>query len=184
MAGEPRIIAGAWRGRKLTTPPGLATRPTAARTRQAAFDILLHAPWAGPAFIQQAKLLDAFAGTGAFGLEFLSRGGAFATFIDNARPAQHAIRANITACHATTQTHLIAADTCQPPPGTPHHLAFLDPPYHQHLIPRALAALAAAHWLTANTIIIAELGPDDSFTPNTLLAERTHGKARLIFGLV
>ncbi len=183
MAGEPRIIAGAWRGRKLIAPPGLATRPTATRTRQAAFDILLHAPWAGPAFIQQAKLLDAFAGTGAFGLEFLSRGGLFTTFIDNTRAAQHAIRANIAACLAT-EAQLIAADTLHPPPGTPHHLVFLDPPYGQHLIPQALTALHTANWLRHDTIIIAELGPDDAFTPRKSLAERQHGKARLIFGLI
>ncbi|MBU6499951.1 MAG: RsmD family RNA methyltransferase, partial [Rhodospirillales bacterium] len=69
-----RIIAGAWRGRALAAPAGAATRPTAERVRQALFDMLLHAPWAGRARLEGAVVLDAFAGTGALGLEALSRG--------------------------------------------------------------------------------------------------------------
>ena len=69
-----RIIAGAWRGRALIAPPGHATRPTADRVRQALFDILLHAPWGGHEVVEGTHVLDAFAGTGALGLEALSRG--------------------------------------------------------------------------------------------------------------
>ena len=90
-----RIIAGAWRGRALQTPPGDTTRPTADRVRQALFDMLLHAPWGGRATIDGARVLDVFAGTGAFGLEALSRGAAFATFIEQDRAALVALRANI-----------------------------------------------------------------------------------------
>ncbi len=174
-----RIIAGAWRGRKLIAPAGLATRPTNARARQAAFDILLHAAWAGPDFMQTAAVLDVFAGTGAYGLEALSRGAASATFIENAPDALAALRANITACKATAR--VIAADALTPPTGTPHNLVFLDPPYGENLIPRALAALAARNWLAPAAIIIAELGPADTFDPPNPLTERRHGKARLVF---
>jgi hypothetical protein len=71
-APGPKIIGGAWRGKHLVAPPGLATRPTASRARQAVFDILLHAPWGGLEFLRAARVLDVFAGTGAFGLESLS----------------------------------------------------------------------------------------------------------------
>ena len=80
-----RIVAGAWRGRSLAAPPGAATRPTADRVRQALFDMLMHAPWAGPDAVRGARVLDAFAGTGAMGLEALSRGAAHATFLENDR---------------------------------------------------------------------------------------------------
>jgi len=175
----PRIIAGQWKGRKLQAPPGLETRPTSARARQAAFDILLHAPWAGAEFMQTARVLDIFAGTGAYGLEALSRGAAAATFIENNRAAIAALRANIAACRAEPLTKIIAADATNPPPGTPHNLIFLDPPYGKNLVPKALTALAA--WRAPGAIIVAECGPDENFAPPALLASRAHGKARLLF---
>ncbi len=181
QAGSPRIIAGAWRGRKLTTPAGTQTRPTSARARQAAFDILLHAAWAGAEFLREAAVLDVFAGTGAFGLEALSRGAPRATFIESAAAALAALRANITACRAGDTASVIAADALFPPPGAPHHLLFLDPPYGENLLPRALAALATRDWIAPNALIVAELGPSDAFTPPETLAERRHGKARLLF---
>ncbi|HQT63747.1 MAG: 16S rRNA (guanine(966)-N(2))-methyltransferase RsmD [Acidocella sp. 20-57-95] len=177
----PRIIAGSFKGRNLITPAGLTTRPTSGRARQAAFDILLHTAWAGPAFIHTARVLDVFAGTGAFGLEALSRGAASATFIELARDAQAAIKANITACKMQDKTRIIAADALRPPPGHPHDLIFLDPPYGQNLLPRALHALALTGWFAPGAIIAAELGPEDSLTPTNVLAERSHGKAKLLF---
>ena len=90
-----RIVAGIWRGRALTAPSGGATRPTADRVRQALFDMLLHAPWGGRDRITGATVLDAFAGTGALGLEALSRGAAKAHFIERDQPALAALRANI-----------------------------------------------------------------------------------------
>jgi 16S rRNA (guanine966-N2)-methyltransferase len=176
----PRIVAGQWKGRKLIAPFGLETRPTSARARQAVFDILLHAPWAGADFVHAARVLDVFAGTGAYGLEALSRGAVFATFMENGREAVAAIRANIAACRAEAATKIIAADAANPPPGTAHDLVFLDPPYGQSLVPKALAALGRAGWLAPGTVIVAELGPGDDFSPQAL-AERRHGKATLLF---
>ena len=123
----PRIIGGAWRGKHLAAPPGLATRPTGARARQAVFDILLHAPWGGLELLQQARVLDVFAGTGAFGLEALSRGAAAASFIENAPPALTALRANIAACRVGALARVVAADALSPPAGTPHEILLLDP---------------------------------------------------------
>ena len=95
-----RIVAGAWRGRALQAPPGDTTRPTADRVRQALFDMLLHAPWGGRDAVEGARVLDVFAGTGALGLEALSRGAAFATFIEQDRAALAALRANIATLRA------------------------------------------------------------------------------------
>src|SRR5579872_4843228 len=90
-----RIVAGTWRGRTLVAPPGSATRPTADRVRQALFDMILHAPWGGRDAIANVRVLDVFAGTGALGLEALSRGAAHATFIEQDRPALAALRTNV-----------------------------------------------------------------------------------------
>jgi 16S rRNA (guanine966-N2)-methyltransferase len=181
VSSAPRIIGGQWRGRKLAAPAGLETRPTAARARQAVFDILLHAAWAGPDFVHTALVLDVFAGTGAYGLEALSRGAASATFIENGRPALAAIRANVAACRAEAMTKIMAADATSPPPGIAHNLVFLDPPYGRNLLPKALAALARAGWLAPGAVIVAEFGPGDAGAPEECLAARNHGKARLLF---
>jgi 16S rRNA (guanine966-N2)-methyltransferase len=126
-------------------------------------------------------VLDAFAGTGAYGLEALSRGAISATFIESDRAALVALRSNIAACKATQISNLIAADALNPPPGTPHNLAFLDPPYGRNLVALALGALSKANYFSVDTVFIAELGPDDDFTPRNPLAVRQHGKARIIF---
>lgn len=180
-APGPRIIGGAWRGKHLAAPAGLATRPTASRARQAVFDILLHAPWAGAAFLRGARVLDIFAGTGAFGLEALSRGAPAASFIENAPPALTALRANIAACRVGAAAQVFAADALSPPAGTRHDLLLLDPPYGQALVPQALTALAARGWIAPAALIVAELGPGDDFAPPEPLCERRHGKARLVF---
>jgi 16S rRNA (guanine966-N2)-methyltransferase len=181
MTDGPRIIAGLWKGRKLTVPGGLLTRPTNARARQAVFDILLHAAWAGHDFIGAARVLDVFAGTGAYGLEALSRGAPHATFIEQNREALAALRANIAACKAGEATLVIAGDALRPRPGHPHNLIFLDPPYGQNAVQTSLAALLEAGWIAPGAVIVAEIGPDDPVPAAPILAERTHGKARLLF---
>jgi 16S rRNA (guanine966-N2)-methyltransferase len=175
----PRIIAGACKGRKLTAPLGLETRPTNARARQAVFDILAHAPWCE---LHGAKVLDVFAGTGAYGLEALSRGAAAAVFFEQSPAALAALRANIEACRMQERARVVAGDVLAPPPGSPHDLVFLDPPYGQNLLPQALSALQARGWLAPGAVIVAELGPDDRFLLPEILCERRHGKASLLFG--
>ncbi|MDE2576004.1 MAG: 16S rRNA (guanine(966)-N(2))-methyltransferase RsmD [Rhodospirillales bacterium] len=176
-----RIIAGAWRGRALAAPAGAATRPTAERVRQALFDMLLHAPWAGRARLEGAVVLDAFAGTGALGLEALSRGAQRAHFMETGRAALAALRANIAACRATDRATVLAADATRPPPGAPCTLIFLDPPYAQDLGPRALAALRAAGWIAPGALIVLETGRGEALPeePGTPLATRSHGAATL-----
>src|SRR5271166_2589163 len=96
-----RIVAGRWRGRALQAPQGAGTRPTADRVRQALFDMLMHAPWGGKSLVEGALVLDVFAGTGALGLEALSRGAANAVFVERSRAALAALRGNIDACRAS-----------------------------------------------------------------------------------
>ena len=136
-----RIVAGAWRGRALIAPAGQATRPTADRVRQALFDMLLHAPWGGRDVVEGARVLDAFAGTGAFGLEALSRGAAHATFMEQDRAALAALRGNVAACRAEDRATVLAVDVLAAPAGEPCGLVFLDPPYGRDLVPRAMDRL-------------------------------------------
>lgn len=177
-----RIIAGRHRGRTLIAPPGDATRPTAERVRQALFDMLWHAPWGGRTTIQDQLVLDAFAGTGALGLEALSRGADHCTFIESAKPALAALRTNIAACKEEARTAVLAADATRPPRArVPCGLVFLDPPYGQGLVQRALAALSAAGWIAPDALVVAEAGSDEAldlpgFTP---VATRSHGAATL-----
>jgi len=176
-----RLLAGRHRGRKLLAPEGLTTRPTAERVRQALFDMLWHSPWAGREVLGGAQVVDAFAGTGALGLEALSRGAAHVTFFEKDRAALAALRANIAATREDSTTRIIPGDVLRPPRAThPATLVLLDPPYGQNLVPQALAALNAAGWITPDTLIAAELGKTDTLDVEPL-AERSHGAARLVF---
>ncbi len=176
-----RIIGGQWRGRRLAAPPGVQTRPTAERLRQALFDILLHAPWGGRGVIEGALVLDVFAGTGALGLEALSRGAARAEFFENERAALAALRANIAVCGAVAQVH--AGDATRPARGPAGQLAFLDPPYGGNLIDKALEGLTAAGRIDSGTLLVAEMGRDEPLPRwREILAERAHGAGRVIIG--
>ena len=174
-----RIIGGAWRGRRLIAPPGAATRPTSDRVRQALFDMLLHAPWAGRKAVEGAVVLDAFAGTGALGLEALSRGAATATFLERDRAALAALRANVAACGAGARARALESDALRPRPGAPSTLVFLDPPYGENLVPRAVTALAGTGWLATGALLVAEVGRDEPSPFAEVLAARTHGAARI-----
>ena len=173
-----RIIGGAWRGRLLQAPPGLATRPTAERVRQALFDRLLHAPWAGRDWLAGIAVLDAFAGTGALGLEALSRGAGTATFLEQDRAALIALRANIAACGTDSRCTVRAGNALTPPPGTPVALVFLDPPYGAGLPVRAAAALARQGWIGAETLLAIETGVDEAL-PGEPVAAFSHGAAQV-----
>ena len=175
-----RIVAGAWRGRALAAPLGAATRPTADRVRQALFDMLLHAPWGGREAVEGAKVLDVFAGTGAMGLEALSRGATHATFMEQDRAALAALRTNIARVGADDRCRVLARDALQAPRGETCGLVFLDPPYGQELVQRALARLRATGWIGPSTLLVAEVGRDEILEGPEPLAERIHGAARLV----
>jgi 16S rRNA (guanine966-N2)-methyltransferase len=175
-----RIVAGIWRGRTLIAPTGNQTRPTADRVRQALFDMLLHAPWGGRDAMEGAQALDVFAGTGALGLEALSRGAAHVTFIEQDRAALIALRANIAACRADHCSTVLPVDALAALPNETASLVFLDPPYGNDLVRRALSHLRTVARLAPGAIMVAETGRDEPApTSAALLDERVHGAARL-----
>lgn len=179
-----RIIGGQFRGRTLKAPSGQATRPTAQRARQIIFDHLMHAPWYGRTMLEDAIVLDCFAGTGALGLEALSRGAQFASFMEKSRPAAAIVRENITACDIKPLTEILLCDaTKAPATQRQHNLVFLDPPYRKNLIPPTLQALAEKGWLAKNALIIAEseTQEDQAITKCPLTLKRQIGVAELRF---
>ena len=182
-----RIVAGRFRGRALVAPPGGVTRPTSDRARQALFDVLTHAPWSRP--LEGMRIIDLFAGSGALGFEAVSRGSAFALFVETDAAARGAIRDNQEALglFGATRIHRRdAADLGQRPAsaGPPFDLAFLDPPYRQGLGERALASLAAGGWLARDALCVWERASEEEAPPPagfTLLDTRRWGSARVDF---
>lgn len=174
-----RIIAGSWRGCTLQAPAGLNTRPTADRARQTLFDMIRHAAWGGRSVIADQPVLDVFAGSGALGLEALSRGASHVTFIEQDKAALACLRANIQRCDAMATSKILSCSALNPLKGTPCKIVFLDPPYRQDLLPPTLAALQKQGWINQDTLIVAETASDESSPTSTmLLAERSIGAAK------
>ncbi|NHN89640.1 16S rRNA (guanine(966)-N(2))-methyltransferase RsmD [Acetobacter conturbans] len=177
-----RIIAGTRRGKALVAPEGKSTRPTADRVRQALFDMLLHAPWGGRDCLEGARVLDGFAGTGALGLEALSRGAAFCTFFEVDRPALATLRANVNACRMGDVSRIHGFSVLKPPrTDAPCTLVFLDPPYGQSLPAQALSALRGAGWIAPGALVVTETGRDETCPVENveILSDRAHGAAKL-----
>jgi 16S rRNA (guanine966-N2)-methyltransferase len=181
-----RIVSGRHKGRPIVAPKGTVTRPTGDRARESLFNVLAHAEWAPP--LEGARVVDAFAGSGALGLEALSRGAAFCLFMETDHSARGAIRTNIETMGLTGTARLYrrsATDTGPFPSslGTPFTLAFLDPPYGKGLIQPCLDSFTAGGWLTPNAVAMIETANDESLTlPGwTELDARTYGAARISF---
>ena len=177
-----RIVSGAHRGRTLVAPKGHSTRPTADRVRQALFNILEHAAWA-PA-LAGAQVADLFAGSGALGLEAMSRGAASCVFVDRDSGAREAIKANVAALSLSERCEIVAADAMRLPMRSPVDLVFLDPPYTEGLVRPALDAMLESGWLAPEALAVVEVGAREA-TPTapgyTLLDERTWGAAKVVF---
>ncbi len=159
-----RIIGGTFSGRTLVAPKGRDTRPTGERTREAVFNILAHR--AGFSF-EGARVIDLFAGSGALGLEAMSRGAEWCLFVETDAAARGAIRDNVEALglFGTTRVHRRSALALGPKPagvGPPFSLAFLDPPYGSDLCAPTLAGLASGGWLGADALIVVEQGKNEA----------------------
>ena len=182
-----RIVSGRFRGKSLKTPEGEATRPTSDRARQAVFNILEHAPWSEG--ISGARVIDLFAGSGALGLEALSRGAGFCLFVETDEAARGAIRDNIEAMglFGETRVHRRDATDLGPRPasaGPAFSLAFLDPPYRKGLGETALARLVEGGWVTPGAIAVFERASDEpeAAIPGwEQLDARDYGAARVVF---
>ena len=152
-----RIVGGRLGGRPLATPAHEGTRPTSDRVREAIFNILAHG--VSDFELERAKVLDLFAGTGALGLEALSRGAAFCLFIENETEARALLRRNIEALRLTGVTKLFRRDATELGPAGRNGgftLAFLDPPYGHGLAQRSLASAAEGGWLAPGAIAVIE----------------------------
>ncbi len=181
-----RIVGGRLKGRALVAPDGRATRPTSDRARESIFNILEHAPWAPG--VEGRRVIDLFAGSGALGFEAISRGAAFALFVETDSAARGAIRQNIEALSLFGQTRLHrrdATDLGARPAGLtdPFDLAFLDPPYGAGLAARALSALVPGGWITPDATVVLECGADEApaITGFHLEDERIWGAAKVLF---
>ncbi len=171
-----RIIAGQWRGRKLVAPKGQQTRPTADRTRETLFSML--ASRIGS--FDELRVADLYAGSGALGLEALSRGAALCTFVENDRAAVEAIRANAASLGATN-IEVMAVTAARLPTAAPFHLILADPPYADGSGNAAVASVLAASWLASGGWMVVETERKKTVDPGTLTveAERDTGRARL-----
>lgn len=146
-----RIVGGTHGGRVLRAPHGAATRPTSEKVREAIFNIL------GPDAAPGAHVLDLFAGSGALGIEALSRGAAHATFVDTGKTALAAIRGNLRELGLEARATVLAVDAvaaARLPPPAPWGLVFVDPPYASDLAQRAVLALPAAHLAPGARVVI------------------------------
>jgi 16S rRNA (guanine966-N2)-methyltransferase len=181
-----RIVGGNLRGRAIASPKHEGLRPTSDRVRESLFNILAHGV---PGFaLEGARVIDLFAGTGALGLEALSRGGAFCLFVDNEAEARALIRTNIETFGLTGVTRIFRRDaTDLGPAGTmaPFTLAFLDPPYGRGLGERTLVSLADGGWLTPGAIVVLEerAGIEIALPQGFAEADRrTYGDTQILIG--
>ena len=172
-----RIIAGDWRGRRLGSPPGVATRPTADRVRETLFSMLASRLGA----FEDLRIADLFAGSGAFGLEALSRGAAFACFVENDTKAAAAIKANAASLGALERVQILGGSALALPRYEPFDLVFADPPYALGSGTAAVAAVAAAKWLAPGGWMAVETARGDSVDPGDLTIDATRdvGRAQL-----
>ena len=182
-----RIVSGRFKGRPLKAPGDAAMRPTSDKVRQAIFNILEHAGFAADFSLEGARVVDVFAGTGALGLEALSRGAKYCLFIEDAADSRAIIRENVEALGLTgvskiwrrDATNLGALDTL-----APFDLAFLDPPYRKGLLAPALKGLATGGWLNPNALVIAEAAEDEAMPVvegYETMDDRVYGDTRIAF---
>ena len=179
-----RIVAGQFKGRPIQAPKSNSTRPTSDRARESLFNILSHADWA-PA-LEGARVIDLFAGSGALGLEAVSRGASFCLFVETAHAARGAIRQNIETLGLFGQTRIhrrSAVELGEKPAGvgTAFDIAFMDPPYHKALVEPCLQILRSGQWLSDEAIIVIETAEDEAVDVSgwDLLIERRIGAAKI-----
>jgi 16S rRNA (guanine966-N2)-methyltransferase len=167
-----RVVGGSLRGRALAAPKSHLIRPTADRLREALFNILVHA-YGDP--IGGARVLDLFAGTGALGIEALSRGAAFTLFVDDGAEARALLRENVATLGLGGTSRVFRRDATKLGPAhplEPFSLGFLDPPYGQGLAEKALAAARDGGWFIPDALIVVEEAKQSAFAAPRGFAER------------
>ncbi len=178
-----RIVGGKWRGKKLLAPTHIATRPTSDRTRETIFNILLHNPNFGSSVVQDKNVLDLFAGTGALGLEALSRGAKTVTFVENNRDALKVLYMNISTFDLQTRC-VLEQDATTFISSHTFDLVFMDPPYHKNHVLLSLEHLLNARLLAKGAVVVVEMAKEESLQlPDhfELVKECVSGVAKLLF---
>ena len=172
-----RIIAGRWRGRRVDAPPGSSTRPTADRVRETLFSMLTSRLGG----FEDLRVADLVAGTGALGLEALSRGAASVTFVERDARAAAIIKRNAERLGAADQVQVLSASALALPRSAPFDLIFADPPYAEGSGSAVIEAVAEAAWLAPGGWLSVETGRDDAVDagPFEIDAIRDAGRARL-----
>src|SRR5215469_4384744 len=179
-----RVVGGRLKGRNIVAPVSRDIRPTADRLREAVFNILVHA-YDDP--FQDARVLDLFAGTGALGIEAVSRGAVFTLFVDNGAEARALLRNNVEALALGGVTKVYRRDATNLGPAHPMEpfaLAFLDPPYGKGLAEKALASLREGGWLVPGAIVVVEEAKAAAFaTPEGFeeLERRAYDDTEFVF---
>jgi 16S rRNA (guanine966-N2)-methyltransferase len=183
-----RVTGGIYGGRRLVAPDDARVRPTSDRTRQAIFNMLRHKDFGIGFELEGAAVLDLFAGTGALGIEALSHGARWCLLVDDSADSRAIQRENVEALGLTGATRIWRRDATDlgpigPSAGGPFNLVFLDPPYREEMIPKALQSLKNGGWLADKALIVAETNAAEPLdTPGfTLLDERDYGETRLRF---
>ena len=182
-----RIVAGRFKGRALKAPPDARLRPTSDKVRQAVFNILEHRDLTDGFALENARVVDLFAGTGALGLEALSRGARYCLFIDDAAESRALIRDNVEALGLTGASKIWRRDATKLGPLdtlAPFDLAFLDPPYRKGLLAPALEELASGGWLKAGALAVVEMAEDETIPTVAgfaILDDRIYGDTRVGF---
>lgn len=181
-----RVVAGRYRGRRLEAPPGRAVRPTSERSREAIFNILEAGRHSGgQPLLRGARVLDAFAGTGALGIEAFSRGAEEVTFLEKAASSLACLRQNVKGLEPAAALKIVQADALAPPPAPAAvDLVFMDPPYGEGLAVPALSALHGAGWIGPATLVVVETAVrelDEAPHGFVVLDQRRYGRARLSF---
>ncbi len=182
-----RITAGRFKGRGLATPADSRVRPTSDKVRQAVFNILEHNDFGVGFGLDGARVIDLFAGTGALGLEALSRGAQFCLFVEEAAESRALIRENVEAFGLTGESKIWRRDATQLGRRTnvdAFGLAFLDPPYRKNLIAPCLASVREHDWLTPGAVVVVETATDEDVPPTdgyALLDVRDYGDTRVAF---
>src|ERR1700679_2400725 len=182
-----RITGGALGGRILHAPADARVRPTADKVRQAVFNILAHGEFA--LALDEMRVADLFAGTGALGLEAISRGAAFCLFVEEAAESRALIRGNVEAFGLTGATKIWRRDATDLGPmsagaGGPFDLVFLDPPYRSNLMSPALRSLLGGNWLAPDALLVAETAADEAAPATegfTAIDSRVYGETRVTF---
>jgi 16S rRNA (guanine966-N2)-methyltransferase len=178
-----RIVGGTFRGRALAGPKSQAVRPTSDRLRETIFNILMHA-YGDP--VTGARVLDLFAGTGALGLEALSRGAAFAQFVDDGAEARALIRQNVETLGVAGISRIFRRDAAKlgsVHPAQPFSLVFADPPYGKGLAEAALSSAKTGDWITSDALIVVE-EEKDAFVTTAGFAEierRAYDTTEIVF---